>query len=116
MTDGIGTSHFENLKTNGEIRITARAVSRGVSSGKVVCLYGSRRQFYRIYLRKIQIDGELKRFRAAVQLAKLQLKKFSKHKSTISDETKINIFDAHYLILEDDSLIFKIENVIAEKR
>ncbi|MGI8849694.1 MAG: phosphoenolpyruvate--protein phosphotransferase [Pyrinomonadaceae bacterium] len=116
MTDGIGTSHFENLKTNGEIRITARAVSRGVSSGKVVCLYGSRRQFYRIYLRKIQIDGELKRFRAAVQLAKLQLKKFSKHKSTISDETKINIFDAHYLILEDDSLIFKIENVIAEKK
>ncbi len=116
MTAGIGTSHFVNLKTNGEIRITARAVSRGVSSGKVVCLYGNRRQFYRIDLRKIQIDGELKRFRAAVQLAKRQLKKFSKQKSTISDETKINIFDAHHLILEDNSLIFKIENVIAEKK
>ncbi len=116
MTDGNEPSHFINPETNAEIKIAARAVSRGVSTGKVVCLYGSRRQFYRVYLKKIQIDGELKRFRAAVDLAKLQLKQISKQKSTFSDQTKINIFDAHYLMLEDDSLLVKIEKTIEEKK
>ncbi len=116
MTDGNEPSHFINPETNAEIKIAARAVSRGVSTGKVVCLYGSRRQFYRVYLKKIQIDGELKRFRAAVDLAKLQLKQISNQKSTFSDQTKINIFDAHYLMLEDDSLLVKVEKTIEEKK
>lgn len=115
MTDGNETSYFVNPKTNGEIRIVARAVSRGISIGKVVCLYGSRRQFYRVYLQKTQIKGEVKRFRAAVHLAKLQLKEIGKQNSTFN-ETKINIFDAHLLMLEDDSLLSKIENVIEEKK
>ena len=62
-------------KKNGEVKFTARAVSRGISVGKVVCLHGQQRQFYQIKLKKSQIEAELRRFRAAVRLAKSQLKK-----------------------------------------
>ena len=107
------------MKTNGaknrtsEIRLKARAVARGVAVGKVVCLHGRKRQFYRITLEDTQIEKEVRRFRAAIRLAKRQLKKISS-----SDEvnSKLSVFDAHLLILEDRSLHDKIEkNIVRQK-
>jgi len=115
MTEDNITEHFA-VKKKGEIRINARAVSRGVAGGRVVCLYGSQRQFYRVLLQPIQVEGEIERFRAAVQLAKNQLLEISRQNSAFADDTKINIFDAHRLMLEDDSLNFKIEKIIEEKK
>jgi hypothetical protein len=34
--------------TNVEERLNARTVSRGLAIGKIVCLHGRKRQFYRI--------------------------------------------------------------------
>lgn len=115
MKNDFETNHYVNPTMNVEITITGRAVSRGVTVGKVVCLYGSKKQFYRVYLQKMQIGDELERLRAAVQLAKLQLKEISALQSTSIDKNKIGIFEAHSLILEDNSLLLKIENVIQEK-
>lgn len=103
-------------KRNGEIKIRACAVSRGISVGKVVCLHGDKRQFYRIKLKKSQIKSEQRRFRAAVRLSKLQLKKISETKTGKFNESKPNILEAHRLILEDQSLHSKIENFIEEKK
>ncbi len=116
MTDDNVTGHFVDSQKNAEITITARAVSRGVSNGRVVCLYGNRKQFYRVFLQKIQIEGELERFRTAVHLAKLQLREISRQSVAFNKETKINIFDAHYQMLEDNALSVKIEKLIEEKK
>ncbi len=96
--------------------INARSVSRGSAIGKVVCLYGRKRQFYRIDISGSQVERELRRFRAAVRLATNQLKKISSQKSDNATKTKIDIFAAHLLILEDKSLHSKIESVIGEEK
>lgn len=99
-----------------EIRLNARAVSRGVAVGKIICLHGRKRQFYKINVGSAQIKRELRRFRAAVRLAIRQLKKIAGQKSGGIADTKANIFDAHLMILEDKSLQEKIEQIIGEKK
>ncbi len=44
-----------HAKKKDELKIPGRAVSRGVANGIVVCLYGKKRQFYRINLSETQI-------------------------------------------------------------
>ncbi len=111
-------NRFE-VKNNGtksrstEIKLKARAVARGVAIGKVVCLHGRKRQFYRINLEETQIEKELRRFRAAIRLAKRQLKKIS---TAGENPSKLNVFDAHLLILEDRSLHDKIEKHIVRQK
>ena len=100
------SSHNENEIV--ETRLEGRTVSRGIALGKVVCLHGRKRQFYRINLEVSQLKREIRRFHAAVRLAKRQLNKISLNKT----EIRANIFDTHLLILEDKSLITKIEKYI----
>jgi phosphotransferase system enzyme I (PtsI) len=102
--------------TNVEERLNARTVSRGLAIGKIVCLHGRKRQFYRIEIAASQIEPELERFRAAARLAVSQLKKIGAQKSDKIKRTKADIFSAHLLILTDASLRSKIENVIEEKK
>ncbi len=103
-------------KNNTETILNARAVSRGIAIGQVVCLHGNKRQFYRINLKDSEIEKELLRFRVAVRLAKSQLKKINVQTSEIASENKTSIFDAHLLILEDKSLLSKIENAIKDEK
>ncbi len=102
-------------KNQNEITFTGRAVSRGVAVGKVVCLHGRKRQFYRLKLNASQIDREIRRFRAAVRLSKKQLRQISVNqfetKSNFA-ETSSNIFETHRLIFEDKSFLSKIEEQI----
>ncbi len=103
-------------KNNGEIRLTSRAVSRGVAIGKIVCLHGQTRQFYRININESQVEREIRRFTAAIRLTKKQLKKISSQNKKLVKEEKADIFDAHLLILEDQSLFTKIENKIKDQK
>lgn len=106
-------NHGAKHKTS-ELKLKARAVARGVAIGKVVCLHGRKRQFYRINLEESQIEKELRRFRAAIRLAKRQLKKIA---STDNPQnSKLSVFDAHLLILEDKSLQDKIEKHIVRQK
>ncbi|HLM02059.1 MAG TPA: putative PEP-binding protein, partial [Pyrinomonadaceae bacterium] len=106
----------ENILTppqKAEIKIRARAVSRGVAIGKIISLHGKKRQFYRVSLKEFQIEREVRRLNNAVRLAKRQLKKLSQQKN---GETQANIFDTHLLLLEDKSLLNKIETAIREQK
>jgi phosphotransferase system enzyme I (PtsI) len=103
-------------KNNSETILNARAVSRGIAIGRVVCLHGYKRQFYQINLKDSEIENELLRFSVAIRLAKSQLKKIIAQKSEIASENKTNIFEAHLLILEDKSLLSKIENTIKDEK
>lgn len=104
-------------KQNGiEVRLKSRAVSRGIAVGKIVCLYGHTRQFYKINLKDTKITREVRRFHAAVRLTKKHLKFFSAHNNELTNETKLNIFDFHQMILEDKSLLGKIEEKITNQK
>jgi phosphotransferase system enzyme I (PtsI) len=111
VSNGTDQNSHSN-KNKSEIKLHARAVSRGVAVGRVVCLYGRKRQFYRVELKASQIERELRRFYAAVRLAKRHLKKTTSQKNEIFGEKSASIFDAHLLILEDKSLLGKIEESI----
>jgi phosphotransferase system enzyme I (PtsI) len=96
-----------------EIKIRARAVSRGVAIGEIISLHGKKRQFYRISLKEFQIEREIRRLNNAVRVAKRQLKKLSQQKN---GETQANIFETHLLLLEDKSLLSKIETAIRDQK
>jgi phosphotransferase system enzyme I (PtsI) len=98
---------------NGEIRLYGRAVSRGVGVGKILSLFGQKRQFYRIKLENSKIEPELRRFRAAVRLAKRHIRKISEKKS---GKSQAGIFETHLLFLEDASLLNKIEDFIKQQK
>lgn len=99
---------------NSEKIIRARAVSRGAAIGKVVCLHGNKRQFYRMSLQKSQVEREIRRFRAAVRLAQRHLRKLSTQKDV--SFTQSQIFESHSLFLEDSTLISKIESIITDEK
>lgn len=101
---------------DSELRFKARSVSRGVAIGNVVCLHGNKRQFYRISISENEVESELLRLRSAVKFARKQLKKIILAKTDKAQETKNGIFEAHQFILEDKSLITKIENSIIENK
>jgi phosphoenolpyruvate-protein phosphotransferase (PTS system enzyme I) len=99
---------------NSEKKLRVRVVSRGIAVGNVVCLHGNKRQFYRVKLQKSQVERELRRFRAAVRLAKRHLRKLSSQKDVSLNQAQI--FDSHHMILEDTSLLTKIEAIIQEEK
>lgn len=104
------------MKGETELILPARSVSRGVAIGKIVCLHGQKRQFYRVELRDSQIEGEVRRFNAAIRLARIQLRKMASGKSHKVPEATANILEVHRMMLEDPSLLSKIENHIREEQ
>lgn len=96
-----------------ELRLKARAVARGVAVGRVVCLYGRKRQFCRIEIEAPRVEKEIRRFRAAARLAQRQLRKLTGGRDDSANRT--SIFDAHLVMLEDRGLHEKIEAYIASE-
>ncbi|HMJ09185.1 MAG TPA: putative PEP-binding protein, partial [Pyrinomonadaceae bacterium] len=99
----------ESVSNRPEVRLVARAVSRGVAFGTVVCLYGRSRQFYRRPIPESQIAFELDRFHAAVDVSREQLVPLAS-RSPAGSATLI--FNSHLLILNDPALGAKIEETI----
>lgn len=108
-TEKNSSSENKNVESN----LSGTAVSRGVGIGRIVGLYGTKRQFYRVNLEAAKIEKELRRFRAAIRLAKNQLKKISQLNNS---ETPSGIFETHLLFLEDKSLLEKIEDTIGNQK
>jgi len=113
-----GNSIPQRRPTSGESeqKIRARSVSRGVAIGRVVCLFGQKRQFYRLALKESRIEREIRRFRAAVKTSENQLKKIQSKKNRPSSDAISGIFDAQRLILADSSFLAKVETVIFEEK
>src|SRR5215204_3439197 len=86
---------------SSEIQLNARSMSRGVAIGRVVCLHGGNRQFFRIDLQDSAVEREGRRARAAFRLARRQLNKLRAEAGTASVP---GIFDAQRAMIEDSSL------------
>lgn len=101
------------LMTNSELQIIGQGVSRGTALGKAVCLFGRRRQYFRIKIDDTQIDKELRRLKAAVRLAIRQLGRLSpKH----TNESLAGIIDTHKLMMSDPAMLGEIEQKIIDEK
>lgn len=89
-------------------------MSRGRAVGRIVCIYGGGRQFFRTQISAERIDKEIARLRNAISLAGRRLNGIGDSASEIASSSA-SIFDMHRAILEDNSFREKIENAIAEK-
>ncbi len=116
----ISDDNFEGADLPGEtapeIRLRARAVSRGVAIGMIVCFHGANRQFYRIDLKDSQIEHELKRLDKAIGVAKRQLDKIVSRKQGRIAESGPGIFESHRMLIADSSLQSKFEKEIYDQK
>lgn len=97
---------------NSETRLHGRSVSRGIARGKAVCLYGNRRQFFRVPVEKEDLARETRRFRAAVRLADRYLDKLADaHGAGIPPNSR-GILDFHRSVLHDPAFTESVEQTI----
>ncbi len=96
-----------------EILFKARPMSRGVAIGRVVCLHGNTRQFFRIHIRDSAVEHETRRAHAAFQLARRQLNKLRTQSGLGSVPA---ILDAQRAMIEDSSLLEKVEAAITGQK
>lgn len=108
--------HSSNgMKVRPELRLRAKSVSRGIAIGRIVCLFGNDRQFYRVSIDQNDVPAEIRRLKAAVRLSIRQLNKLAAADKTRQSTSGLEIFETHRLILEDRSYLSKIENMIGER-
>jgi len=99
-----------------EIRISGRAVSRGVATGTIVCLFGTRRQFFRRSLTESEIESEVARVEQALaeSVAKIETELAAIKATTMSSLSAI--LQTHQLILTDPILGSGILNNVTSGR
>ena len=100
-------------RNGGEVQLKARPVSRGVAIGRIVLLHGSSRQFFRIDIEQAAIESEQRRARAAFRLARRQLNRLRNEPAAASAP---GIFEAQRSMIEDSSMLVKVEDVISKQR
>jgi phosphotransferase system enzyme I (PtsI) len=93
------------------------AVSDGAASGRVLRVHsGGRHSVYRVTLEASEVEREVRRYRAAVRLARRQLLALKKRAARTLGDEHAYIFDAHLLMLEDRKLNEDVEAVIRTER
>lgn len=93
------------------------AVSEGLAVGRVLRIHsGGRQHIYRATLAEPELEGEIRRYHAAVGLARRQLLKIKKRAERALGADHAYIFDAHLLMLEDRKLGDDVETCIRVER
>lgn len=95
-----------------EIRIKCRAVSRGIAIGTAVCLYGTRRQFFRRRISPDGISSEVDRLDVAFALARAAIEDDIARSKRDARNAASDILDSHLLILDDPTIRTKIVETI----
>ena len=107
---------FPALNIGAEKRIVAKIVSRGIALGRAVCLFGRKRQFYRIDLDNGQIEIETERLDFAVKAATQQLVSLAQSRRSELPDIVSDIFDVHLLIINESSLVSNLKQTIIEQK
>ncbi|HEX7956616.1 MAG TPA: phosphoenolpyruvate--protein phosphotransferase [Pyrinomonadaceae bacterium] len=103
-------------RDKNERRWRGVAVSDGAAAGRVLRIHsGGRHSIYRVALEGAELEREVRRYRAAVRLARRQLLALKKRAARTLGEEHSYIFDAHLLMLEDRKLNEDVEAVILEE-
>lgn len=99
-----------------EIRLRAKAVSRGRAAGNVVCLAGRNRQYFRHHIEADGVSREIQRVENAFRLAQEQLTRLAKPLTGKGQTIGATIFETHLLMLEGSSLLSRIAEMIQTER
>jgi len=99
-----------------ETRWQGLGVSDGVVIGRVLRVFNGARQVYRATLDEKDVEKEVRRFRAAIRLARRQLLAIKTRAEKELGAEHAYIFDAHVLMLEDLKLLEDVEKQIREDR
>lgn len=91
-------------------------VSDGIIVGRVLRIHSGARNIYRATLEEADVEREVRRWRAAVRLARRQLLKIKARAEHELGEDHAYIFDAHLLMLEDQKLLGDVESYIRVER
>jgi phosphotransferase system enzyme I (PtsI) len=92
-------------------------VSDGAAVGRVLRVHaGARENVYRATLEAADVRREIRRFHAAVRLARRQLVAVKRRAEQLLGAEHAYIFDAHLLMLEDPKLIGDVEDYIRAER
>lgn len=101
--------------TRPESRIPARVVSRGIAFGRAVCLYGRKRQYFRVEVPVDKVDAELTRLDSALELAAKQLEDLiASRKSNIPDAVS-DILDVHLMFLRESGLFENCKQIVVSE-
>lgn len=103
------------LNPNSEIILQGTAVSPGIAFAPVHVL-GRGMQAPEVYeISPDHVDYERKRFKEALEKTKEQLSGLQQKIEAISGEQEALIFEAHLMILQDNTLLKKIDAAIEER-
>jgi phosphoenolpyruvate-protein phosphotransferase (PTS system enzyme I) len=105
----------DELTANQEIRWKGLGVSEGIVIGRVLRIQNGTRNVYRARVDDADLDRELRRFRAALRLARRQLLAIKARAEEELGKEHAYIFDAHILLLNDQKLIGDVEGYIASE-
>jgi phosphotransferase system enzyme I (PtsI) len=98
-----------------EIRCKGLGVSEGIVIGQVLRVHDGTQHVYHWRINDADLEAELRRFRAAVDLASLQVRDIKEQAEERFGKDHAYIFDAHLLLLEDEKLIGDIERHITDE-
>lgn len=98
-----------------EIRWKGLGVSDGIAIGRVQRMHTGAKYVYRSRLAVTELDRELRRFRAALRLARRQLTAIRERAAKDLGEDHAYVFDAHLLLLEDEKLLGEVERQISQE-
>ncbi|HKS28638.1 MAG TPA: phosphoenolpyruvate--protein phosphotransferase [Pyrinomonadaceae bacterium] len=99
-----------------EERWQGLGVSDGIVIGRVLRIHNGARHIYRATLEEPDVEREVRRWRAAVRLARRQLLKIKERAEQELGPEHAYIFDAHLLMLEDEKLLGDVESYIRLER
>ncbi|CAN5793472.1 phosphoenolpyruvate--protein phosphotransferase [soil metagenome] len=98
-----------------EIRWKGLGVSEGIAIGRVLRMHSGTKYVYRSRLDAAEVDGELRRFRAALLLARRQLTAVRERAAKDLGQDHAYVFDAHLLLVEDEKLLGDVEKQISQE-
>ena len=101
---------------HAEMRWTGLGVSEGVVIARVMRMHTGTKYVYRARIEEGELERELRRFRAAVRLARRHLLIIKDRAERQLGRDHAAVFDAHLLLLEDVKLIGDVENYISKRQ
>ncbi|MEO6051527.1 MAG: phosphoenolpyruvate--protein phosphotransferase [Pyrinomonadaceae bacterium] len=107
---------MDQADLKSERRLPALAVSRGIGIGHVVFLHGEKRHFFRLDLDAADIETECSRLHSAVEASVRQLRSLATNSDLDPTQPVSSIFGVHLLMMEESSLIEKIETIIGDQK
>ncbi len=108
------TKKIDQNKT--DVKLSGIGVSAGIVIGRVLFVGRDLGSVKEVELDEDQVDTEIERFRTALKASEEQLAELRKRVGNVLGEGDARIFDAHLLVVSDESLVNEVTERIREEK